>query len=189
MKSTLSRIYRTMFDPSAHIGRLPFILVHIVVLALLYFFVQVFQYFIAVRFGRAYEIGQIEMTLSIFVLTVLLLPVYIRRAHDLGWKMRSIALFALLPAFLRICLIGIPFIGLLSRSALSLLLVLMPYIGLAFWALTQIELFFFVILAGAPSVRVHSAEDSKGRSFTLKKLYGFSIFKSEKYVKEKTQKE
>jgi len=171
MKSTLTKVYHTLFNPVAKISRLPYILIHLVAYTGLYFLVQLGMYF------GMYSSGQIALTASVLVLTLLLSPVYTRRAQDLGWGKRSFIYFMLLPAFLRFSLLLIPLLSLLIPALFPLMLVIIKPIALIFKFLEQIMLIYFVVLAGAPSVGIRESGSVGSSEFSLNNLYGYAIFK------------
>lgn len=165
--------------------RLPFFLAHLFSYAVLFFIAELLQNIFAAS-GRVYSLGGFGFTAIIFVVTVLLTPVYVRRAHDIGWSLKYVFLLSVLPAFLRLFLLLIPLIGLLNQSVFGPLLQIMPFVGIVFWALRQIQLGFFVVLLFAPSTGVHNRYgDRMSSSFTLGDLYGFSLFKKKKLNKDK----
>lgn len=195
MKATFYRRLRRLLGVSSapaegsvsavplRLSRLPFLVTHVVAYAFLYLITACIGYLYA-KAGQQFTLGEFEVTLSIFVLSLILLPVYVRRAHDLGWSFKYVLYFLLIPAFVRLLLLLIPLIVLLSQSLLNSILQIMPAIGLIYWTLGKVQLIFAVVLAFAPSTGTHNSYgEVVGHTFTTRDMYGFSLFKSSKNKK------
>lgn len=183
MKSTFTSSIKVFFrkllglDNSAKLTRLPFVLAHVLGYAVVFFLLQFIKYSTSGQAGMA-SMDQFTFAVIIFVSTLVLFPIHIRRAHDLGWSLRMPFYFSILPAFLRIACLLIPLVALFNPELITNLFTIMPYIGLVFWFLNQVQLVFMVILFFAPSVAGHNRFGGPvGTSFTLENIYGFKLFK------------
>ena len=172
------------------LARLPFFLVHVLSYAILYFIVQVFQA-VQTQNGQVVSIGEFGFTTLILIVTILLAPVYVRRAHDLGWSFKYVLGWAILPAFLRLVLLTIPLIALLNQELISSLFKIMPYIGFLYWVVGQIQILFVVILMFAPGTSTHNRYGQYvTHGFSFENLYGYRLLKDSKKepkIKEKVE--
>lgn len=126
-----------------------------------------------------YEMGDFAFCLFLLVVSVILMPIHIRRAHDLAWSAKSVFWFSIVPSILRIVcfLVPIAFFA-MSPASLPTLMAIMPFIGLVYWCLNQIQMAYMVVLAFAPGTGTHNRfGDVSAKSFTMKNLYGFRVFK------------
>lgn len=166
-----------VYIPSVRLSRLPFFLAHIATYAILYIFIRFLQMYFNSR-GQMFSINEFGFTFMLFLITILLLPVYIRRSHDLGWSLKYVLIFSVFPAMIRFVLLIVPFIGLKNEMYLISLLKFMPFAGILYWILGQIQIIYISVMIFAPSIDTHNRFGKIiHTSFTLKNLYGFSIIK------------
>ncbi len=179
MNSTLNIFFKKLLglDTGARLTRLPFILAHVLGYAVLFFLLQLSEYLYVGTAGIG-SMGQFSFAIILFVITLILFPIHVRRSHDLGWSIRYPFYFSILPALLRIACLMIPLFALFNENLIGKLFVIMPYIGLLFWFLNQIQLVFMVLLFFAPSTGSHNRfAQEPGRTFVFENLYGFRLFK------------
>lgn len=182
MKSTFTSFLRKLLgiDNGARLARLPFILAHVLGYSLLFFILQFIKFASQGTAGIS-SMGDFTFHIILLAVTIILFPIHVRRAHDLGWSLRMPLYFSVIPSILRIALLMIPLFVLLNPGSSELigkLFVIMPYIGLVFWALNQIQLVFMVLLFFAPGTGVHNRfAGPVETTFNLKNLYGFSMLK------------
>lgn len=169
--------------PGVRLARLPFILAHVLAYAIVFFLLQLSRYLSSG--SEAAELSNFTYAVLLFVISVALLPVHIRRAHDLGWSLRYPLYFSVLPAFLRICCLLIPLFALFKPDLITKLFAVMPYIGLLYWVLNQIQLIFMILLTFAPGTGTHNKYGEQSRAFVFENLYGFKIFGRKRIKKSK----
>ncbi len=174
----IKSFFSTLFGlKGARLARLPFFLLHVLVYAIAYFSIQ-FTSLAAANAGRVYNLGELGFTLLILFVTLLLSPVYTRRAHDIGWSLKYVFWWSVVPAVLRLALLAFPLIALFNQNLILSLLKVMPYIGFAYWVMGQIQILFTVILMFAPSTGGHNRfAPNTSRSFTFTDMYGFTLIK------------
>ncbi len=183
MKSTFTSSTKVFFrkllglENGAKLTRLPFVLAHVLAYSVVFFLLQFIKYATAGEAGMT-SMSQFTFAVIIFISTLVLFPIHIRRAHDLGWSLRMPFYFSVLPAFLRIVCLMVPLVAFFNPELITNMMAVMPYIGLVFWFLNQVQLVFMVILFFAPSVAGHNRFGGPaGTSFTLENIYGFKLFK------------
>mgnify|MGYP000935847540 CR=1 FL=1 len=159
------------------IARLPFILSHVVAYALAYLLFQIVG-FIMINSGHVpYEMGDFAFCLFILIISIILMPIHIRRAHDLAWSAKTVFWFSIMPSVLRIVCFVVPIaIFALAPQSLQSLMAVMPFVGLVYWFLNQVQMAFIVVIAFAPGTGTHNRfGDSVSKAFTMKNLYGFRV--------------
>ncbi len=161
------------------LARLPFVLSHVVAYALAFLLFQVIGYVLVRTGNQTYEMGDFAFSIFLLGVSVVLLPIHIRRAHDLSWSAKSAFWFSIVPSLLRVVCFVVPLAFFaFAPESLPVLMKMMPYIGLLYWFLNQIQLAFMVVLAFAPGTGTHNRfGDAVAKSFTMKNLYGFRIMK------------
>ncbi len=184
MKSTsnskLRRLLGIAPDHGPHrIARLPFILSHIVAYALAFLLFQVIGYILVSTGNQTYEMGDFAFAIFLLAVSVVLVPIHIRRAHDLAWSGKSVFWFSIMPSLLRVICFVVPLsFFALAPESLPTLMLIMPYIGLLYWFLNQLQMAFLIILAFAPGTGTHNRfGDLIAKSFTMKNLYGFQMLR------------
>jgi uncharacterized membrane protein YhaH (DUF805 family) len=184
MKSTpnskLRRLLGIAPEHGPHrIARLPFILSHIVAYALAFLLFQIIGYILVRTGNQTYEMGDFAFSIFLLAVSVVLVPIHIRRAHDLAWSAKTVFWFSIMPSFLRLVCFVIPLTFFaLAPGSLPTLMKIMPYIGLLYWFLNQVQMAFMVVLAFAPGTGTHNRfGDMVAKSFTMKNLYGFQMLK------------
>lgn len=164
-------------NTGVRLARVPFFVLHVVVYAVVFFVLQLLQSISVAKTGYNFELGQMMLVFLVLILSLLLFPTHVRRAHDIGWSMKYVFYWSLLPAILRVVCMLIPFFTLFNPNLISGLFTIMPYVGLVFWALMQVQLAFMVLLFFAPGTGLHNRYGNiVARSFTLENLYGFRLF-------------
>lgn len=179
MKSIFKSFFRKLFglDSGAKLARLPFILAHVLGYAIVFFLLQLIK-FSAQGVEGLVSMNQFTFALLVFAITIVLFPIHIRRAHDLGWSMRIPFYFSVLPAFLRIVCLLVPLVALFNPALIASLFKIMPFIGIAFWGLNQIQLVFMVVLFFAPGIGTHNRYSGESaKVFNFENLYGFKLIK------------
>jgi uncharacterized membrane protein YhaH (DUF805 family) len=167
----------SMEHAPVRLARLPFILAHVVGYALAFLVFQIIGFIMAKTGNTAYEMGDFAFALFLLGVSVVLLPVHVRRAHDLSWSAMSVFWFSILPSILRVVcfLVPLAFFAAMPNS-LPTIMKFMPYIGLFYWFLNQVQMGYMVVLAFAPGTGTHNRfGDSVAKSFNMKNLYGFKV--------------
>lgn len=162
------------------LARLPFILSHVVAYALAFLMFQIIGYILVQTGNQTYEMGDFAFSIFLLSVSIILVPIHIRRAHDLAWSAKSVLWFSVLPSLLRVVCFVVPlaFFTFMPES-LPTLMKAMPYIGLLYWFLNQLQMAFLVILAFAPGTGTHNRfGDATAKSFAMKSLYGFQMMRS-----------
>ncbi len=168
-------------NTGVRLARVPFFVLHVVAYAVIYFALQLLQSISVAKTGYQFELGQMAMVVLFLLFAILLFPVHVRRAHDIGWSMKYVFYWSVLPALLKLVCMLIPFFTLFNPNLITGLFAIMPYIGLAFWLLTQVQMAFMVLLFFAPGTGIHNRYGHVvARAFTLENLYGFRLIKGKK---------
>ncbi len=159
------------------IARLPFILSHVMAYAIAFLLFQVIGYILVRTGNQTYEMGDFAFSLFLLGVSVVLAPIHIRRAHDLAWSAKSVFWFSLLPSLARVVCFVVPLAFFaLAPASLPMLMKAMPYIGLLYWVLNQVQLAFMIVLAFAPGTGTHNRfGDPVAKSLSMKNLYGFQV--------------
>lgn len=171
---------------SVRLTRLPFFLAHIAAYMVLYIVMRLIQMYANAQ-GQMFTIKEFGFTAIMFILTVILLPIYVRRAHDLGWSLKKTLLFSVLPAFLRLVLLIIPLIVFKYPESFMPLMRMLPIAGILYWIFGQVQVVFVSVLMFAPGTDTHNRFGTNIKStFTLGSLYGMSLFSSKKTTEKIT---
>jgi uncharacterized membrane protein YhaH (DUF805 family) len=170
------------------LARVPFFVFHVLVYTLTFFLLQIISTLLFSATGKAFTLSQFSFVLLVLLLSLIMLPVHIRRAHDIGWSMKHVLAWSITPAALRLFCLLIPLIVLLNQSLTAQLFGIMPFIGIVYWALMQIQLAFLVLLFFAPGTGHNRYGTYVARAFTLDNLYGVRVWKSRKVDKQSEQK-
>lgn len=161
---------------SVRLARLPFFVFHILVYALIFLLLQIISTSVFKATGSIFGLSQFSFVLLILVLSCLMFPVHLRRAHDIGWSIKHVLLWSIVPAVLRFLCLLVPLIIVFNQSWTQALLSIMPTIGMLYWLLMQVQLAFLVLLFFAPGT---NSENRHGkyvaRAFTLDNLYGIKL--------------
>lgn len=188
MKEKLSQSIKKILgtDTGARLSRLPFLIIHVLAYAVVYFMFQVILYS-TISTPSVIAAQKFIFTFLMFVLSIVLLPVHVRRAHDISWSIKMPLYFSVLPSVLRVLFLMVPMIIIFSPSMLPVLLKIMPYIGFGYWLLSQIQIIFTVVLIFAPGTSTHNRFTGElGTAFNLKNLYGFSVLKGKEKLANNT---
>ncbi len=166
------------------LARVPFFVFHVLIYTLTFFFLQIISTLIFNATGKAFTLSQFSFVLLVLLLSIIMLPVHIRRAHDIGWSMKYVIAWSIVPATLRLVCLLIPLIVLLNQTLTAQLFGIMPFVGIVYWALMQIQLAFLVLLFFAPGTGHNRYGTYVARAFTLDNLYGIKIWKRNQAKKE-----
>ncbi len=166
------------------LARVPFFVFHVLIYALTFFLLQIISTLIFNTTGKAFTLSQFSFVLLVLLLSIIMLPVHIRRAHDIGWSMKYVLTWSILPAALRLICLLIPLIVLLNQTLTAQLFGIMPFVGIVYWALMQIQLAFLVLLFFAPGTGHNRYGTYVARAFTLDNLYGIKIWNRNQVIKE-----
>lgn len=170
------------------LARVPFFVFHVLVYALTFFLLQIISTLLFNATGKAFTLSQFSFVLLVLLLSLIMLPVHIRRAHDIGWSMKHVLAWSITPAVLRLVCLLIPLFVLLNQSLTAQLFSIMPFVGIVYWVLMQIQLAFLVLLFFAPGTGHNRYGTYVARAFTLDNLYGIRVWKSRKEGKQSVQK-
>lgn len=187
MKST-SKFKRLMGVDAQHgpirLARMPFLLSHIVAYAVAFFLLQVIGYLLAQTGNPAYEMGDFGFAIALLLISIVLLPIHIRRGHDLAWSAKMPFWFSIVPSIVRLICFAIPFaVFVFAPGAITGLFKFMPYIGFLYWVANQIQFGFLIVLAVAPGTGTYNRfGDETAKVFGMKSLYGFRLFKANNKV-------
>lgn len=176
-KKAQSQVQDQMQDgQGVRLARVPFFVFHVLIYALTFFSLQIISTLIFNATGKAFTLSQFSFVLLVLLLSVIMLPVHIRRAHDIGWSMKHVLAWSIVPAVLRLVCLLIPLIVLLNQTLTAQLFGIMPIVGIVYWALMQIQLAFLVLLFFAPGTGHNRYGTYVARAFTLDNLYGIKIW-------------
>lgn len=175
--SSVSTDQSTDLGQGVRLSRVPFFVFHVFIYALVFLLLQIISSWVFTRTGAAFDLSQLSFVTIILIMSLIMFPVHIRRAHDIGWSMRHVLAWSIVPAFLRLCCLLVPLIIFINKDWTQSLFGLMPFIGIVYWGLMQIQLAFLVLLFFAPGTGVHNRYGSYiARAFTLDNLYGIKIW-------------
>ncbi len=170
------------------LARVPFFVFHVLVYALTFFVLQIISTILFNATGQAFTLSQFSFVLLVLILSFIMFPVHIRRAHDIGWSMKHVVAWSIAPAILRLVCLLIPLFVLLNQSLTAQLFSIMPFVGMMYWVLMQIQLAFLVLLFFAPGTGHNRYGTYVARAFTLDNLYGVRVWKSRNADKQSEQK-
>jgi uncharacterized membrane protein YhaH (DUF805 family) len=170
------------------LARIPFFVFHVLIYAVTFFLLQILSTIIFNATGKVFTLSQFSFVGIVLLLSLVMLPVHIRRAHDIGWSMKHVLAWSILPAALRLVCLFIPLIVLLNQSLTAALFGIMPFIGIVYWALMQVQLAFLILLFFAPGTGHNRYGTYVARAFTLDNLYGLRVWKRSANAKEVNQK-